>query len=146
MPTKSSKDWTSMMEDWFMKLPAIPKGGKDAIVAITPWIALIFGILGIVAGLAGFGILTALSPFVALSSGLAGAGGSIIGALLGLIASVLLLMGFPGTKARKMGGWKMIFYSEVVNTVSAVVSLSLTGVIVALIGFYLLYQIKSYYK
>lgn len=138
--------WMDMMEEWFMKLPSLPKSATDVLVKITPWIALIFGILGVLASLAGLGILTALSPFVMMGNGLGGTATSLLTAVLSLVSSALLLAGFPGTKGRKMQGWNMLFWSEVVSTVSSVILLSLSGVIGALIGFYLLYQIKSYYK
>jgi hypothetical protein len=138
------KDVMAMAEEWFMKLPALPKGGREAIVGITPWIALIFGILGVLAGLAGVGLLTALSPFAYMGGG--HPVGAIAASVIGLVASALLLASFPGTKARKMQGWTMLFYSEVASLVAAVVSISVTGVVFSLIAFYLLYQIKSYYK
>lgn len=144
---KSTKtNYMDMMEDWFMKLPPLPKGGKEGIVTVTPWICLIFGILGVLASLGGLGLLTAFSPLILMGGGLNGAFGSILAAVLGLIASILLLAAFPGTKAHKMKGWQMLFWSEVVNIIAAVVSISVTGVIVSLIVFYLLFQIKSYYK
>jgi len=134
------------MEEWFLKLPPLPKNAKQVLVKITPWIALIFGILGILAGLAGFGLLAAFSPLIAMGSGLNGAAGSLASAFLALIASILLLLGFPGTKNQKMQGWKMLFWSEVVSVIGSVIAISLTGVVFSAIGFYLLYQIKSYYK
>lgn len=140
------KSWQDMMEDWFMKLPALPKGGKDALVSITPWLALVFGVLGVLAGLAGLGILSVLSPLMLLGSGYANTGGSLVSVALALVSSALLLAAFPGTKNRKMQGWTMLFWSEVVGVVASVVSLSLTGVVFAALSFYLLYQIKSYYK
>ena len=142
----SVNDWMNKMEDWFMKLPSLPKSATDVLVKITPWIALIFGILGILAGLAGLGILTALSPFVMMGNGLSGTATSLLTAVLAVVSSALLLAGFPGTKAMKMAGWKMLFWSEVVSTISSVILLSVSGVIGAFIGFYLLYQIKRYYK
>lgn len=147
MAAKKTKktNYMNQIEDWFDKLPSLPKGGKDALVQITPWIALIFGILGILAGLAGLGVLTVFSPF-AMMGGYYGVGSSFFIALLGLVASVLLLAAFPGTKARKMNGWMLFFWSEVVTLVSSVIAISISGVIVALIVFYLLYQIKSSYK
>lgn len=146
MAQKQTQEWMQMMEEWFMKLPPLPKGGKDAIVQITPWIALIFGVLGVLGGLAGFGVLAALSPFIAMSNGFSGAAGSLVGAAFGLVASAILLAAFPGTNKRKMQGWTLLFWSEALSTLAAVLSLSLTGVLVSLIGFYLLFQIKSYYK
>lgn len=142
----SMNDYMEMMEEWFMKLPALPKNGKEGLVSVTPWVALVFGILGILASLAGLGLLTAFSPLIALSSGLAGAAGSVVGAVLGLVSSVLLLAAFLGTKAHKMQGWNMLFWSEAVSVVAAVLAFSLGGVLVSLIAFYLLFQIKSYYK
>lgn len=135
-----------MLEDWFMKLPPLPKGAKEVLVNITPWIALIFGILGVLAGLAGLGILTAFSPLIGLSSGLAGATNGLIGAVLGIVSSGLLLAGYPGTKNHKLQGWNMLFWSEIVSTLAALVAFALGGVVISLVGLYLLYQIKSYYK
>lgn len=146
MAQKQTQEWMGMMEDWFMKLPALPKGGKDAIVQITPWVALIFGILGVLGGLAGFGVLAALSPFIAMGNGFSGAAGSLVGAAFGLVASAMLLAAFPGTNKRKMQGWNLLFWSEGLSTVAAVLAFSLTGILVCLVGFYLLFQIKSYYK
>ncbi|SRR5260221_2169375 len=139
-------EWMDKMEIWFGKLPSLPKNARDVLVRITPWVALIFGILGILGSLAGLGILTALSPFVMLGNGIGGTATSLLTAVLALISSALLLSAFPGTKAHKMQGWNMLFWSEVVSTLSSILLISVTGVIGAFIGFYLLYQIKSYYK
>jgi len=135
-----------MMEEWFNKLPPLPSNGREAIVKITPWVALVFGILGVLASLAGFGILTALSPFMMLGGGVNYAGTSIIQAIIGLVGAALLLLAFPGTKAGKAKGWMLLFYSEAVNILSAIIAVNLTGVIFSLVAFYLLFQIKSYYK
>ncbi len=146
MAKKTAVNWEEMMETWFLKLPALPKNARQTLVNITPWIALIFGILGVLAGLAGFGILTAFSPLIAMGSGFNGAAITLVSAVLSLIASILLLLAFPGTKKRKMQGWKMLFWSEIASIIGAIIVISLSGVLFSLIGFYLLYQIKSYYK
>lgn len=149
MATKKSEkqiEWEATLEEWFAKLPPLSKNAQEAIVRITPWLALIFGILGVLGTLAGFGILTVFSPLVVLSSGLSGAAGSLISAGLGLAAAILLLLAYPGTKMRKYKGWRFIFWSEIVNIIAAVLSFSLIGVFINLIGFYLLFQIKPYYK
>lgn len=143
---QSANQLISSMGEWFLKLPALPKKWLDVIVSITPWIALIFGILGVLGSLAAVGILTFLAPFVALGSGVGVASGGIIGAILALVASVLLLAAFTGTKARKISGWNFLFWSEVVSIISSVVAVSVAGVVGGLIGFYILFQIKSYYK
>lgn len=130
----------------FDKLPALPKDARDIIVKITPWIALIFGVLGILGALAGFGILTVFSPLAMMGGGAGAVGAGIISAILWLISSALLLAAFPGTRNHKAQGWNFLFYSEVVSLVANVISVSFTGIIFAVIAFYLIFQIRSYYK
>lgn len=142
-----SKNWQDMMEEWFNKLPSLPKGGRDVLVAITPWVALVFGILGVLVGLGGLGILSVLSPLMLLGSGVSSTTGSLLSIAVALVSSVLMLVAFPGLKAKKRQGWTLLFWSQVVALVSSLVALSFVGGIIgAVIGFYLLYQIKSYYK
>lgn len=139
--------WQNKLEDFYSKLPSLPKNWSQALVNITPWVALVFGVLGVLVGLAGLGILSVLSPFMMLGNGLGYTSGSLLGVIVALVASVLLLASFPGTKARKMQGWNMLFWSEVASLLSSLLSLSIVGGLVgAFIGFYILYQIKSYYK
>lgn len=136
--------YIDLVGEYYKKLPELPKGGKDVVVTITPWLALIFGILGVVTALVGLGVFTFLAP-IAMVAGVREAGAGFLVVLLGLAASALLLAGFPGVNARKASGWKLIYYSEVVGLVADIVTLSITGVLFALIGFYFLYQIRSYY-
>lgn len=132
--------------DWYAKLPNLPANIREVIVKITPWIALIFGILGLLAGIAGLGVLTFLAPLVALGGGFQSAGTGIIASVLLIASAGLLLAAFPGTNKRKSQGWDFLFWSEVVSLVSSVLAISLTGVLGNLIGLYILYQIRTYYK
>ena len=141
---------TKTLDENYEKLPKLPKGVNDFIVSVAPWLALIFGILGVVSGLAAFGILAALSPFAMV----AGAGryaftGPLM-ALVLIVQSVIELWAFPSLKARRVKGFNLMFYSILLSVVSSVFSLSvfsiLGAIIGALIGYYFLYNIKSYYK
>ena len=134
------------MGEQFKKLPPLPANWKDVIVNIVPWLALIFGLIGVFGSLAAVGVLTFLAPAVLLGGGASVASGGIIGAVLALVASVLMVAAFPGTRAKKMSGWNLLFWSETVSVISSVIAFSIAGVIGALIGFYILFQIKSYYK
>ena len=142
----SANQLISQMEEWFSKLPPLPANWRDVIVKVTPWLALIFGVIGVLGSLAAVGVLTFLAPFVVLGGGIGVASGGIIGAILALVASVLLVMAFPGTRDRKMSGWRLLFFSEAVSIVSSAVAFSVGGIVGALIGFYILFQIKSHYK
>ncbi len=135
------------METWFSKLPALPANVREVLVKIAPWVALIFGILGIVASIAATGVLAVLSPMVALGGGLGVAAGGVIGGLLALVGSVLMVMAYPGLRDHKMAGWRWSFWSETVSVVASLIALNLVGAVVGgLIGYYILFQIKSYYK
>lgn len=137
------------MEEWFSKAPALPTNIREVLVKITPFVAIIFGILGILGAISGLGLLTFFAP-MAVVGGVretSSYGMGFIATLFWLASSVLLLAAFPGTKNKQFVGWKLLFWSELVSLVGAIVSFSiLSGLIGALIGFYLIFQIKSYYK
>lgn len=135
-----------MVEKQYSKLPALPKNWTEVIVKITPWISLIFGILGVLTALAAFGIFTVAAPFMAMGSGVGVASGNIVASVLWFVSSALMLASFPGTRAAKMSGWRLLFYSEVANLASSAVIFSVSGVLGALIVFYILFQIKNHYK
>jgi len=134
------------MEQLYAKLPSLPKNINDFIVMVVPWLALIFGILGILGSLSAFGVSVVASPLAALGGGFNVATGLIIATIIGLAASILELIAFPGLLNRKMSGWIFLFWVEVLGVLSALITLSGFGVIMALIWFYFLFQIKSYYK
>lgn len=132
----------------FEKFPHLPEGGRKFIVDIAPWIALVFGVLGVLAllGAGGIGMIAAMTTMgVALPM--------LIGVVISLISSAMLLMAFPGLKAHARKGWNMVFYSQVVSVIGGLVGIVIGGmynifgvVIGALIGFYILFEIRSYYK
>lgn len=139
---KVGNDLEGSLDKFFRQAPQLPKGGRDVLVAIAPWIALIFGILGIVGGLA----LVGVSP-LGIFGGIHFATSAFLTGVLAIVSSVLMVMAFPGLRAHSRKAWMLLFWSEVISVVSNVVNLQLVGAVVGgLIGFYLLYQIKSYYK
>lgn len=149
MSTTSSKDFIDTMEKWFDQAPKLPKNWQEILVKITPILALIFGILGILLGLSGLGTLFITSPIAALGGAhVVGAYGTgFVSVLIYLVASILLLAAYPGTKAKKAKGWNLLFWSEVVNVIGGLFAMAIISAIIgALIGFYLLFQIRPYYK
>ena len=133
------------MEDIFKKVPALPASAVDVLFKLAPWIALVFGILGVLGSLAAVGVLTAFTPF-AMAGGVSTYGLGYVSVAGSAIASVLMLVAFPGLKAGKMAGWKMLFYSELVGVLASLVGINVGGIIGALIGFYILFQIKPRFK
>ncbi len=144
------------MEGWYAKLPSLPKNVQDVLAKVAPWLALIFGVLGVLGILSGVVAFLGLGLFGASMmpyGGVAVAGASAFGIvilLLDLVPTVLNLMAFSGLKAGKMVGWNYLLYALVASVVISVlaggVSSVLGAVIEAAIGLYFLFQIKSYYK
>ncbi|HVZ59009.1 MAG TPA: hypothetical protein VG935_04640 [Patescibacteria group bacterium] len=142
MAQTTTTDIITTMEGWFKKAPDLPLNIKQVLVNITPWIALIFGVLGIVAGLGEIGV----SP-LALFGGIHNSVLVLIAGVLAVIASVFLLLAYPKTKALKAAGWRYLFWSAAISVLATLITGSIIGAIIGgLIKFYLLFQIKSYYK
>lgn len=145
-----TKQWTKALDDSYAKLPALPKGATDFIVNIAPWLSLIFGVLSILVGVSAFGFLAVLSPFAAVAGAGAYAITGLLSSLVLLVQGVIMIVAFPSLKKRGQRGWNLLFWSLILSVVSSVLSLSVFGIIQsvvgALIGYYFLYQMKSYYK
>ena len=142
MATKNSNDLIQVLGDWYAKAPALPSNVNETLATIAPWFALIFGILGVIGGLG----MAGWSP-VAAMGGFHNGTNVLISGILTIIASVLLLMAYPGLRNRKYIGWRWAFWSEVVSLLSAIVVESIVGGIIgAIIAFYILFQIKPYFK
>lgn len=141
MAEANKTDLIRWMEEWFKKAPELPANAKEVLVTLTPWLALFFGVLGILAGFSAVGI----SP-VALFGGIRSSAMMIVSGVLTIVASVMLLMAYPKTKERKIEGWRLLFWSAVVSVISSfVVGAVVSSLLWGLIEFYLLFEIKSYY-
>jgi hypothetical protein len=138
------------LDETYAKVPALPKKWTDLIVNYAPWLALIGGVILIFGAVSLIGLGSFLSPFAMM-------GGSgffvitwILAAVLLLVAGVLEFLAFAPLKARKVKGWNFMFYALLLNALGSVVRLSISEVVMAvitfLIGYYFLYQVKSYYK
>lgn len=138
-------DLINSLENVYKSVPNLPANIREVLVKIAPWIAIIFGVLGIIAGLGVLG----LSP-VGLLGGVKSGATLLIGGVLTIVSSVLMVMAFPKLNKKEYGGWKLLFWSEVVSFVGSILSFSMGSIIGAIIGvaigLYLLFQIKSYYK
>lgn len=140
----------------------IPKGGTDWIVKYGPWLALVGGVLTIFFVVPTF--LWAISAVtytntLAMSYGISTiAVGPIFYISLVVLAVqiILLFLSIPLLLKRQRRGWLLMFYSSVISVVYTVFNTFsygffnfgtlLMGLIGAAIGFYVIFQIRSYYK
>ena len=143
--TAAPKDLIGFLDYYLVqKAPfQIPPGGREWIVKYGPWITVVLLILMLPPLLFVLGIGTALMPF----GGIGYATGFTYLTVV-LIAEIgLTLAALPGLFARKMSGWRLLFYAQIVSLVFSLLSGSIIGGIIgALIGMYILFQVRPLYK
>lgn len=130
------------------KAPAIPKGGKDFIVKIAPWLVIIGLVLSVPAIFSLFSLNAMMSanPYGAYVTTALGPSYWISIFLL-VVVVVLEVLALPGLFNRKRQGWNYIFYSSLVSLVSSLISMNLVGFIIGgLLSLYLLFQVREFYK
>ena len=136
----------------FQNLPHLPQGGRDFLVSVAPWLAVVFGVLGIWGGIQMLGVGGSAYGDLMRMAGYSSSS-FMVGAIFNIASSVLLLAGFTGLKAHSKKGWNMAFYSMVVSIVGGIASAvmgmmyGLVGLVIgAFIGFYILFEIRTHYK
>ncbi len=141
----------------------LPKNAKDFIVKYGPWITLVLGILLALTVVPGLIAALALTSYTATYGGLYGAtlAGGVVGPIFYLsliflvIQLIIMFVSIPMLLKRRRIGWQLVFYSSVISLVYTVFnSFSygilnfgslVVGLIGALIGWYFIFQIRSYY-
>ncbi|HWQ59610.1 MAG TPA: hypothetical protein VN420_00465 [Candidatus Fimivivens sp.] len=122
----------------------IPDNGKELIVKIAPYLVIISAIIAVPALLAGLGLSMFLAP-LALLGGHYGVA-AFISLIFAAISLVIDIMAIPGLFARSKKGWRLTYYATVVGLVGSVFSFNIIGGIIgAIIGWYLLFQVKEKY-
>lgn len=126
------------------KAPAMPENIKEFIVKYSPYLTLIALALSIPALLLALGLSSAFMP-------LAYAGGYrpafSISVIVSLIAMVLEIIALPGLFKRTKDSWQLMFIASLVMIISYIFDLNIGSLIISgAISFYILFQIKSYYK
>ncbi len=136
--------------DVFKSLPKLPEGIVEFFVKVAPYLALIGAVLSIVAGplvglLGSFASLITLNPLYFVMT--------LVSVVLMLAQAVLLFMAFKPLKDRELNGWVYLFWSEALGVVSGVLSIvngSVSSLIFTLfwaaVWFYVLFQMRPFYK
>lgn len=150
----------------YKSAPKLPENGRKGLVKYMPWISLAVGIVSLWAA-------WAIWSWVHLATGLLNYANNLnmmygaapmyanqwsvmlwVGLLTLVAQAALYLLAFPALQAKKKMGWDLLFYGGLVNVVYGVAVFftsygGLGGLIGSLIGsaigFYFLYQIRSYY-
>lgn len=117
----------------------IPATGKELIAKITPYLV----ILGIIFAIPATILVLIFSPFAILGGG----GMAIVGLLFSLAALILEAIALPGLFRRTHAAWHMLFYASIVSILGSLVGFHLVNMVIgAVIGWYILFQVKEVYK
>lgn len=128
------------------KAPAMPENIKEFIVKYSPYLTIVVLIFALSAILFAFGLTTLAMPF-AYVGGLHQGFSFSFTALISLAALVLEVMAIPGLFKRTKKAWQYMFYASLITLISSLLSLNLGSLIIGgAISFYILFQIRSYYK
>lgn len=115
------------LEGFFKQFPHIPEGGRKVIADILPWVALVFGVLGVIGSLVG-GALTGLAAMFLSIGALIG----LITVVISLAISILEILAFQPLKEKMKKGWNYLYYGLLLSALSAIVSV--TGSILSMGG------------
>jgi len=135
----------SYLSDFYSKFPKLSSSVRGMVVDVMPWVALIAGFLLVIMA----AIDLTSSPFVSILAGPVLAY-LMLSAVLSLISGVLLLSSFLPLRKKQKKGWMLLFLVELLFILSPVLSFNLGNIILNLIlagvGFYLLFQVRHAYK
>ena len=145
-----TKELLKPLKDVYAKAPALPTNARDVLVSIAPWVALIFGVLAVLAGIGGLGLFTAFSPLAYMYTGAGVSTLLLVSAVVAIVEGGVMILAFAPLRKKRIRGWNLLVWSEVLAVLSSVVSLRVGDVVWALVGaaiaLYILFQIESYYK
>jgi hypothetical protein len=139
------KDMIGFLDYYFVKKAPfqLPMNVKEGIAKYGPWISIVLLVLLLPPILIVFGIGTLLIPFAGPTYGTSFTWLT----LLTIVQVGMLIAALPGLFARKMQGWRLIFYSRILSILSLLLSGSIVNAIVgALVSFYILFQVRALYE
>lgn len=149
----------------FKGLPSLSSTAKESLAKFWPWLALIAGLLQLLAAKWLYDVTRWASSLNDLANSLAiyytntAVGPTsfdknviYFGIIMLVVDAVILLMAFPHLKKRARRGWDLLFLASLINLVYAVLQLFryhggfgsfLGSIIGSAIGFYLLFQVRE---
>jgi hypothetical protein len=129
-----------------VKLPLAPPGLTNGYMNVVPWIAIVFGILGILISLVALAGSTILGPLMVMF-GSAGTGFALIlGSLLSLVVAALEVAGGFMMLQRRATGWWLLALGMIVSLLTSLLHVSALGLIFWLLIAYIHLSVKPNYR
>ena len=160
-PTPPTSGPFAALEAWLytylvVKAPfQLPVGLKEFIVKYGPWITLVLGILLLPAIFAIFTLGSLVGTVASMYTSVTVGPMYWIAMLLLVVQIVIMFVSVPMLLKRKRSGWLLVFYADLLSLGYSIFSSFsygyftigslIGGLIGATIGFYFLFQIRSYY-
>jgi len=155
------------LTDVFSGAPSLTVSGKNTIVEVWPWVALILGLLQLVAAWGLWHLIQVSHTLHNLAIHLSSYyGGHIpgpnmfnevmmyIGIVVLITNAILLLMAFPKLRARSKVGWRLLFCGALLNGLYGLFQLFMDGrgfgsfivsLLETIVVLYFLFQVRSLY-
>lgn len=134
------------LEDIFVgKLWTLPKKIKEFIVKVAPYLAVLslVVIVPMVLSLMGRSFFAPLAFLNGTTVGVR----YTLSVLFGLVGGILALSVIPGLFKRQIKSWRVLFWVTLINALGKLVEMDLGGLIIGtIISWYILFQVKEYYK
>ncbi len=145
--TQSVSQWDLYAERLRVKLPAAPPAVLDGYVTWIPWLAIVFGALGVLVFLAATVLSAILAPFLIFGGAAAVTYGgmAIVTLVFGLVYGVLDVVGGYLMLNRRLTGWWLLAIGLIVNLLSNLLSASLFGFVITLLIGYVHLLVKPRY-
>src|SRR3990167_5759947 len=131
----------SKLEQIFAPLPNLPANIKELLINFLPYLCLGGGLLTLVTSGIGHFYTARLSILISSLSPI-----FIVLVVVNIIIAVLLILNFKPLKKRQLRGWRVLFLINTINIVVNIISLNIFDTIPNLLGYYFLFQLKSYYS
>jgi hypothetical protein len=129
---------------------SIPENWKELIVQFAPYLTILGIIVSVPAVFAVLGLGALVSPFTAFLGpryALSYSFNYVLSMVALVVVIVLAAMAVPGLFKREEKAWRFLFYASLVNVVSGFLGGDWVGMIIgALLSWYVLFQVKEYYK
>lgn len=130
----SRGQWEDYAEQLRQRLPEPPPGLQDAYVKWIPWLAIIFGAMGLLFMLLFLLLGAVIAPFLVLagSEGMKAGMEGIFSIVLGIVESALGLVGGWLMLRRSATGWWIYAVGLIIGAVSNLASFSIIGLAITL--------------
>ncbi len=144
----ATNQWDAYAERLRQQLPAAPEALTSSYMQWAPWVAIVFGGLGLLITLAGLFLGAILGPFLLLAGvdGInAGAAAFIALIVLGFSSALDVIGGYLMLQ-RSLTGWWLLAVGLILSAVHALLATSLFSLVFTLLIAYIHLQVKPNYR